>query len=116
MACTDSFNYCKAKIMPSIDQLRSSHTMTTNRSQTRNDSPAAKESTSQDSKVSQDAVSLSQQSKALGQLQQQMAAEPAFDAAKVASIKEAIANGSYTVDAEQLASNMLKFENEFAEL
>jgi negative regulator of flagellin synthesis FlgM len=41
-----------------------------------------------------------------------MAATPSFDTAKVAAIKEAIANGSYIVDAEKLADNMIKFEKE----
>ncbi|EKM25332.1 flagellar biosynthesis anti-sigma factor FlgM [Vibrio sp. HENC-03] len=41
-----------------------------------------------------------------------MAASPAYDSAKVAAIKEAIANGSYKVDPEKLADNMIKFENE----
>lgn len=60
----------------------------------------------------QDAVSLSQQSKAVSKLQKDMAASPAYDSAKVAAIKEAIANGSYRVDPEKLADNMIKFENE----
>ena len=50
--------------------------------------------------------------KAIGQLHQDMAANPSFDSVKVAAIKEAIANGSYTVDPEKLADNMIKFENE----
>ncbi|MFA0709203.1 flagellar biosynthesis anti-sigma factor FlgM, partial [Vibrio sp. 10N.222.48.A3] len=50
--------------------------------------------------------------KAIGQLHQEMAAQPSFDSVKVAAIKEAIANGSYTVDPEKLADNMMKFENE----
>lgn len=60
----------------------------------------------------QDAVSLSQQGKAVSKLQQDMAASPAYDTAKVAAIKEAIANGSYKVDPEKLADNIIKFENE----
>ncbi|MGF1686014.1 flagellar biosynthesis anti-sigma factor FlgM [Photobacterium japonica] len=59
-----------------------------------------------------DAVSLSSQGKAVGQLHQQLATEPSFDSAKVAAIKDAIANGSYVVDADKLATNMLKFEDE----
>ncbi|MCD9528612.1 flagellar biosynthesis anti-sigma factor FlgM [Photobacterium carnosum] len=59
-----------------------------------------------------DAVSLSSQGKAVGQIHQQLAAETSFDSAKVAEIKQAIANGSYTIDADKLASNMIKFEGE----
>jgi negative regulator of flagellin synthesis FlgM len=46
-------------------------------------------------------------------MHQKMAATPSFDSAKVAAIKDAIANGSYSVNAEKLADNMIKFEKEF---
>ncbi|GAL33144.1 negative regulator of flagellin synthesis FlgM [Vibrio maritimus] len=49
-------------------------------------------------------------------MHQQMASQPSFDSAKVAAIKDAIANGSYTVDAEKLADNMMKFEDELGGL
>lgn len=103
--------------MASIDQLRAGHLMTTSRSANGNTpnaaSSAAKNQPSQASgNNSQDAVSLSSQGKAVGQIHQQLAAEPSFDSAKVAAIKDAIANGAYKVDAEKLASNMLKFEDE----
>lgn len=62
----------------------------------------------------QDAVSLSSQGKALGKMHSELAAQPSFDKAKVAAIKEAILNGSYRVDAEKLADNMIKFEKELS--
>ena len=46
----------------------------------------------------------------------QMVSEPSFDRAKVAAIKEAIANGSYTVNPEKLADNMIKFEKELSDI
>ena len=101
--------------MAGIDNIRSGQTLTTtNRSAVRSDSSseASRSDVSTKSPASKDAVSLSQQSKAIGQLQQDMAAQPSFDTVKVAAIKEAIANGSYTVDPEKLADNMIKFENE----
>lgn len=103
--------------MASIDQLRSSQAMTTNRNQNTvgAQTPSPSESVS-GSKNNNDAVSLSTQGKAIGQLHHQLAAEPQFDSAKVAAIKEAIANGSYTVDPEKLAANMMKFEDELAGL
>ncbi len=52
--------------------------------------------------------------KAMGKLQQDLASQPAFDSAKVAAIKEAIANGSYRVDPEKLADNIMKFEKELS--
>lgn len=103
--------------MAGIDNIRSSHTMTTGRSATRTESDSASRSGSvAESKGNQDSVSLSQQGKAIGQLHQEMASQPSFDSAKVAAIKEAIANGSYRVDPEKLADNMMKFENELGGL
>ncbi|PJC86004.1 flagellar biosynthesis anti-sigma factor FlgM [Vibrio sp. HA2012] len=103
--------------MAGIDNIRAGQTMTTGRSQTRTESKASERSDSApEAKGSRDSVSLSQQGKAMGQLHQTMASQPSFDSAKVAAIKEAIANGSYRVDAERLADNMIRFENELGGL
>ena len=102
--------------MAGIDNIRSGQTLTTtNRSAVRSDSSseASRSDVSTKSPASKDAVSLSQQGKAIGQLHQDMAAQPSFDSVKVAAIKEAIANGSYTVDPEKLALDSTKFRNKF---
>ena len=103
--------------MASIDNIRSGQMMTTNsRAPARADSSSVSDSReAKKSNQGQDAVSLSQQSRDIEQLHQEMASKPAFDAAKVAAIKEAIANGSYRVDPEKLADNMMKFENELTD-
>ncbi|AXY01655.1 flagellar biosynthesis anti-sigma factor FlgM [Vibrio alfacsensis] len=99
--------------MAGIDNIRSGQMMTTtSRAPARNDSSASSATESKRAPAQQDAVSLSQQGKAVSKLQQDMAASPAYDTAKVAAIKEAIANGSYKVDPEKLADNIIKFENE----
>ncbi|WP_440871234.1 flagellar biosynthesis anti-sigma factor FlgM [Vibrio diabolicus] len=99
--------------MAGIDNIRSGQMMTTtSRAPARNDSNATSTTESKKAPAQQDAVSLSQQSKAVSKLQKDMAASPAYDNAKVAAIKEAITNGSYKVDPEKLADNMIKFENE----
>ncbi|EME9801715.1 flagellar biosynthesis anti-sigma factor FlgM [Vibrio alginolyticus] len=99
--------------MAGIDNIRSGQMMTTtSRAPARNDSNATSTTESKKAPAQQDAVSLSQQSKAVSKLQKDMAASPAYDIAKVAAIKEAITNGSYKVDPEKLADNMIKFENE----
>ena len=99
--------------MAGIDNIRSGQMMTTtSRAPARNDSNATSTTESKKAPAQQDAVSLSQQSKAVSKLQKAMAASPAYDSAKVAAIKEAITNGSYKVDPEKLADNMIKFENE----
>ena len=64
----------------------------------------------------QDAVSLSQHSKDISELQQKMASETPFDSSKVNAIKEAITNGSYTVDPEKLADSIIRFESDFKQL
>jgi len=102
--------------MAGIDNIRTGQTMTTNRSPSRSESGAPRSDSVKESKGSQDSVSLSQQGKAMGKLQQDMAAQPSFDSAKVAAIKEAIANGSYQVDPDKLADNMMKFEKELGGL
>ena len=99
--------------MAGIDNIRSGQMMTTTRrAPARTDSSATSTTESKKAPAQQDAVSLSQQGKAVSKLQKDMAASPAYDRAKVAAIKEAITNGSYKVDPEKLADNMIKFENE----
>ncbi|SJN55031.1 flagellar biosynthesis anti-sigma factor FlgM [Vibrio ruber] len=101
--------------MASIDNVRSGQSLTnTSRNSTRTE-----HNTSNSEKINhpassdkKDAVSLSSQSKAMGEIHSKLASSPAFDSAKVEAIKEAIANGSYRVDAEKLADNMIKFEKE----
>jgi negative regulator of flagellin synthesis FlgM len=103
--------------MAGIDNIRTGQTMATGRSPSRTESKTAERSDSaSEAKNSRDSVSLSQQGKAMGQLHQSMASEPSFDSAKVAAIKEAIANGSYQVDPEKLADNMIKYEKELGGL
>ncbi len=103
--------------MTSIDQLRASQAMASLRNQARVDSgDKAPETQEPALSAKSDAVSLSNQGKEIGQMHQQLATEPSFNEDKVAAIKAAIANGSYTVDPERLADNMIKFEDELAGL
>ncbi len=105
--------------MAGIDNIRSGHSLnTTNRTPARSSDSNASSSTSTSSTrgASQDAVSLSNQGKAMGEMHNTLAATPSFDSAKVAAIKEAIANGSYVVDPEKLADNIMKFEKELGGL
>ncbi|WP_038175534.1 MULTISPECIES: flagellar biosynthesis anti-sigma factor FlgM [Vibrio] len=107
--------------MAGIDNVRSGQPLSTSstRGSVRNNSessPTSGSDSAKKSSVAQDAVSLSSQGKAMGEMHTQMAAQPSFDKAKVAAIKEAIANGSYTVNPEKLADNMMKFEKEFGGL
>lgn len=100
--------------MAGIDNIRTGQPLTTsNRNTIRSESnTTTTETTAKKPSVAQDAVSLSAQGKAVGEMHNQMVSQPSFDKAKVAAIKEAIANGSYSVDPEKLADNMMKFEKE----
>ncbi len=106
--------------MAGIDNIRTGQSLTTNTHSTTRSDASAKEPIPQENKASQaqqqDSVSLSAQGKAIGGVQSDFATTANFDSAKVAAIKEAIANGSYVVDAEKLAENMMKFEKELGGL
>lgn len=102
--------------MASIDQLRSGQPINTTRSNQNKTQNTPVESSSKAQSTppsSKDAFSLSNESRAIGAMNQQMATEPHFDTAKVAEIKAAIANGSYKVDANKLAESMIKHQDEF---
>ncbi len=104
--------------MAGIDNIRSGHSLVnTSRSsaKTEQSKSSGTQTTSGPRSAQQDAVSLSDQGKAIGQMQSQMASSAPFDSAKVQAIKEAIANGSYVVDADKLADNMIRFEKELGD-
>lgn len=60
----------------------------------------------------QDAVSLTQQAQRLTQLQKRAEADSGIDQAKVQRIKKALADGTYSIDAERLAAKIAHFEND----
>ncbi|WP_434356369.1 flagellar biosynthesis anti-sigma factor FlgM [Parasalinivibrio latis] len=103
--------------MPGINQLRPGQTYVTSKT---NQDSARSGSVSRESPESPrskgDSVSLSSEGRAIGQMQNQLASEPQFDSAKVARIKQAIADGSYSIDADKLASNIMKFEDELKDI
>ncbi len=55
----------------------------------------------------QTAVTLSPRAAELKQLETQLAAIPVVDRARVESIKEAIASGQYTINAENIAEGLI---------
>jgi len=55
----------------------------------------------------EDSVELSQAAKLITELETKIASASGVDTAKVADIKQAIADGSYSVDANSIASKML---------
>jgi negative regulator of flagellin synthesis FlgM len=57
-----------------------------------------------------DQVTLTSSGRSLQKLSDAIAQAPVVDAAKVASIKQAVSNGSYTIDASSVAAKMLQAE------
>ena len=57
-----------------------------------------------------DSVNLSSRATAMKQAEQQLHEQPEIDDAKVAQIRQALEDGTYKVDAEQLAQKMLEMD------
>lgn len=74
---------------------------------TKNTANAAKAQMAEPKNIA-DKVVISPQAKAFGKLADNVAKTPDFDSEKVASIKKAIAEGSFEVDAERIAEKMLQ--------
>lgn len=65
------------------------------------------------SQVSQgDSVNITSQAKSLTAMEHDLAQGTPVNESKVASLKKAIADGSYQVDANKLAKNMANFESQ----
>lgn len=65
-------------------------------------------------KAAEDTVLITDRAQDLQRLQAQIAELPVIDTQKVASIKQAIADGSYHVNAMNVADKLLAFEEQMA--
>ncbi len=70
------------------------------------DAPAASSSTA-------DQVTLTTSARSLQKLSEAIAQTPVVDAAKVATIKQALGSGTYTIDASRIADKMIQAESGF---
>lgn len=59
-----------------------------------------------------ESVRLSAQAQQLQQITDQLREQPEVDAARVESLRQAIADGSYQVDSDRLAGKLLAFESQ----
>lgn len=57
-------------------------------------------------------VQLSAEAQRLQQATEKMNQQPSVDSERVAALKQAIADGSYQVDSQRVASKLLSFENQ----
>jgi len=48
------------------------------------------------------------------EIEKTLAEMPGFDAEKVESIKQALSDGSYTINTDSIAENLIKFEQDLA--
>lgn len=48
------------------------------------------------------------------QIEKSLAEIPSFDAEKVENIKQALSNGSYTINTDRIAEKLIKFEQDLA--
>ncbi|MCP4429526.1 MAG: flagellar biosynthesis anti-sigma factor FlgM [Gammaproteobacteria bacterium] len=73
------------------------------------DQPAAQQETGKSSAT--DTVSLSDDAVQLGKVEHSVATTPVIDTQRVEQLKQAIANGSYEVDAGKVADKLMQFES-----
>ncbi|MGB5323807.1 MAG: flagellar biosynthesis anti-sigma factor FlgM [Pseudomonadales bacterium] len=63
--------------------------------------------------VASDTVELSSQAQNLGRLQQALADQPEVDEARVAQLRQQVADGTYQVDANSIAVSILRSDQNF---
>ena len=101
--------------MPTLDPLRAGQTMQTTKTQQANKAHSVQTeqaASTHKTPVEQSDFSMSAQGKVVSDTAQRLAKEPHFNSARVAELQAQIADGTYKVDADKLANNMIDFEQD----
>ncbi|MCQ4307695.1 flagellar biosynthesis anti-sigma factor FlgM [Pseudomonas stutzeri] len=91
---------------------RSSNVQNTERPTVPQPAADAVKNTSSSTAVSGESVQLSPEAQRLQQTAEKLGQQPSVDQERVAQIKQAIADGSYQVDPQRVASKLLAFESQ----
>lgn len=83
---------------------------TTDRADSAASKPASGEQARDTAPSRSEGVNLSNRAKAMKQAEQQLREQPEIDDARVAQIRQALEDGTYKVDAKQLAQKMLDMD------
>ncbi len=98
-----------------INNLQSSSVKTDKLEQNRQQTAVQQNVAQQTAPKKQDSVSLTPQAQQFSKLQEKASNSSGIDQEKIEKIKQAITDGKYKVNVEQLARRIVEFENEFFE-
>lgn len=98
-----------------INNLQSSSVKADKLEQNRQQTTVQQNAAQQTAPKKQDSVSLTPQAQQFSKLQEKASNSSGIDQEKIEKIKQAITDGKYKVNVEQLARRIVDFENEFFE-
>lgn len=97
-----------------ISSIGNKNPITTNENQQANQAKGQAQSNTPETNASsaKDTVHITNRAQELQRLQQSIAELPVVDSQKVESIKQALADGTYQIDADKVAEKLLQFEEQ----
>ncbi|MDX3775685.1 flagellar biosynthesis anti-sigma factor FlgM [Chromatiaceae bacterium AAb-1] len=99
-----------------INNLQSNSQVKTDKPEQGRQQSALQQTTAQQtSSHKQDSVSLTPQAQQFSKVQEKISNSSGIDQEKIEKIRQAIADGKYKINVEQLAKRIVQFENDFFE-